>query len=244
LNLFHLLLSAGPVAKVTLLVLILFSVLTWAVIFLKWRQFRAAGKGLSELSRLAEKSLDLADFATKMRRYKHSSAWNVARFILAEVARLKAEGSLPEEKELFALWLEMFIKRLNRHLNIARERELLPLREGLSFLAIAGNSTPFIGLFGTVWGIMTAFQQIGVKGSASLATVAPGIAEALIATALGLFAAIPASMAYNFFMARLEIFETKLQEVGELVILLVEKEFLREIATEEEAMFDEEEGAQ
>jgi len=244
LNLFHLLLSAGPVAKLTLLLLILFSVLTWAVIFLKWRQFKIAGQGLSELCQLAEKSSNLGDLASKMRRYRHSAAWKVARFILAEVARLKAEGSLPEEKELFALWLEMFIKRLNRHLAIARERELLPLREGLSFLAIAGNSAPFIGLFGTVWGIMTAFQQIGFKGNATLATVAPGIAEALIATALGLFAAIPASMSYNFFVARLEIFETKLQEVGELVILLVEKEFLREITSEEETTFDEEEGAQ
>ncbi len=238
-NLFHLLLTAGPVAKLTILILLSLSVFTWAVIFLKWRQFREAQKGLSELSRLAEKSSDLADFAVKIRRFKHSSAWNVARFILAEVARLKAEGSLPEEKELFALWLEMFIKRLNRHLNIARERELLPLRQGLSFLAIAGNSSPFIGLFGTVWGIMTAFQQIGLKGNATLATVAPGIAEALIATALGLFAAIPASMAYNFFVARLEIFETKLHEIGELVILLVEKEFLREITAEEETEFDE-----
>lgn len=242
-NLFRLLLAAGPVAKATLLILFLFSVLTWAIIFLKWRQFRKAGHGLAEFSRQAEKSLDLTDLAGKMKRFKHSSAWNVARFILAEVVRLKAEGSLPAEKELFALWLEMFIKRLNRHLHIARERELLSLREGLSFLAIAGNSTPFIGLFGTVWGIMTAFHQIGLKGNASLATVAPGIAEALIATALGLFAAIPASMAYNFFTARLELFETRLNEVGELVILLVEKEFLREITTEED-VFDEEEGGQ
>ena len=240
-NIFHLILNAGPVAKFTLAVLLFFSVLTWAVIFVKWRQFRAAQRGLEELSRLAERSPDLPDFAHKMKRYKHSPAWRVARLLLAEVARLRAEGALPAEKELFALWLEMFIKRLGRHLAVGLKQELFALKEGLPFLAIAGNSSPFIGLFGTVWGIMAAFERIGLKGNASLATVAPGIAEALIATALGLFAAIPASIAYNFFVARLEALEERLTEVGERVILLVEKEFMREItAPEEETSFDEE----
>jgi len=241
LNLLHLILTAGPVAKIVLLILIVFSVATWTVIFVKWRQFKTAEKGLKELSSLAEKGLDLADFAHKIKRYKFSPAWKVTRLLLGEVARLRTEGALPTRKELFALWLEMFIKRLNRQLAVGCSRELHPLKEGLPFLAIVGNSAPFIGLFGTVWGIMSAFQQIGLKGSATLATVAPGIAEALIATALGLFAAIPASMAYNFFAVKLDSFEERLNELGELVILLVEKEFMREILCEGEPLFDEEE---
>ncbi len=240
-NLLNLILAASPVAKLTLSVLLLFSVASWAVIFVKWRQFKAAEKGLREFSLAAEKAHSLADFAHKMKKWRQAPVWKIARFLLAEVARLRAEGALPQEKELFALWLEMFIKRLSRQLAVAKTRELTPLKGGLSFLAITGNSAPFIGLFGTVWGIMAAFQQIGLKGNASLATVAPGIAEALIATALGLFAAIPASMAYNFFVSRLEGFEERLNEVGELVILLVEKEFMREILSAEENAFDEEE---
>ncbi|OAG27148.1 MotA/TolQ/ExbB proton channel family protein [Thermodesulfatator autotrophicus] len=232
-NLWHLIFQAGLVAKITLLLLLFMSISTWAVIFTKWRQFKEASRGLKNLTNMAEKSSSCQELASKLRQYKKTAGWNIARYLLGELVRLRQEGALPEKKELFALWLEMFIKRLNRYLNVAREREISNLKEGLSFLAITGNSAPFIGLFGTVWGIMTAFHQIGLKGSASLATVAPGIAEALIATALGLFAAIPASMAYNYFAARLENLEARLQELGEVIILLIEKEFMHEIMEEE-----------
>jgi len=232
LNLIALVFHAGPVAKFTLLVLLSLSVFTWAVIFLKWREFRRAESGLSELSLLAEKGSSLAEFTSRIKKFRHLPGGELTRAVLVEVARLRAEGLLPQDKSLFALWLEMFTKRLTRYLAVVRERELLKLRRYLAFLAVAGNSSPFIGLFGTVWGIMSAFHRIGLKGSASLATVAPGIAEALVATALGLFAAIPASMAYNFFVARLERVEARLTELGELVLLLVEREFMREAQEE------------
>ncbi|NPB09327.1 MAG: Tol-Pal system subunit TolQ [Thermodesulfobacteria bacterium] len=228
-NLIVLVLQAGPVAKFTMLILLAISVVTWAVIFIKWREFRRAEAGLSELTLAAERLGSLGDFAAKIKKFRHLPGGELARALLVEVARLRAEGLLPQEKSLFALWLEMFIKRLSRYLGIVRERELLKLRRYLAFLAVAGNSSPFIGLFGTVWGIMSAFHRIGLKGSASLATVAPGIAEALVATALGLFAAIPAAMAYNFFVARLERVEARLTELGELILLLVEREFMREV---------------
>ncbi len=231
-NLIALVFHAGPVAKFTLLVLLSLSVFTWAVIFLKWREFRRAESGLSELSLLAEKGSSLAEFTSRIKKFRHLPGGELTRAVLVEVARLRAEGLLPQDKSLFALWLEMFTKRLTRYLAVVRERELLKLRRYLAFLAVAGNSSPFIGLFGTVWGIMSAFHRIGLKGSASLATVAPGIAEALVATALGLFAAIPASMAYNFFVARLERVEARLTELGELVLLLVEREFMREAQEE------------
>jgi len=233
LNLLVLVLQAGPVAKLTLALLLGISVLTWAVIFLKWREFQRAESGLSELSLLAEKVTNLAEFTARIKKFRRLPAGELSRALLVEVARLRAEGLLPREKSLFALWLEMFVKRLTRYQAVMREREILKLRRYLAFLAVAGNSSPFIGLFGTVWGIMSAFHRIGLKGSASLATVAPGIAEALVATALGLFAAIPASMAYNFFVARLERIEARFTELGELVLLLVEREFLREVRGEE-----------
>jgi biopolymer transport protein TolQ len=98
---------------------------------------------------------------------------------------------------------EVQVRTLSRHLAWAASREVLRLERGLPFLATTGSSTPFIGLFGTVVGIITAFESIGQAGTASLSVVAPGIAEALIATAVGLLAAIPATIAYNHFLGQL-----------------------------------------
>ncbi len=225
-NLWMLIFRAGPVAKLTLFILLLISFGTWAVIFLKWRQLCQAEADLISSAELAERCKNSTELVSKMRSYRKSSAWRVIKEILTEAAKLRAEGLWPKGP---GFSLEILMKRLARRLGIAKEKELLVLRTYLPFLAMAGNSSPFIGLFGTVWGIMSAFHHIGLKGSASLATVAPGIAEALVATAMGLFAAIPAAIAYNFFTARLERLEARLQELGELVLLLVEKDLLREL---------------
>ena len=223
-NLWLLIFQAGPVAKLTLLFLIFISIGTWAVIFLKWREFQKIEKELTGLSREIERSEGCVALAARLRRYRQTAGWRVVRALLTEFAKWRAEG----DGNLSAMWFESFFRRLSRQMVVAKERELLNLRRYLPFLAVAGNSSPFIGLFGTVWGIMSAFHDIGLKGSASLATVAPGIAEALVATALGLFAAIPAAVAYNFFTAHLERLETRLNELGELVLLLVEKDLWRE----------------
>jgi biopolymer transport protein TolQ len=94
----------------------------------------------------------------------------------------------------------------------------------LSFLATTGNSAPFIGLFGTVWGIMNSFHGIGLKGSASLAVVAPGISEALIATAVGLAAAIPAVIAYNYFLSKISVIEAELRSFSTDLLNMIERE--------------------
>jgi biopolymer transport protein TolQ len=95
------------------------------------------------------------------------------------------------------------------------------------FLATTGNTTPFIGLFGTVWGIMSSFQGIGQKGTASLAVVAPGISEALVATAAGLAAAIPAVIAFNYFMSKIRMVETEFQSFSADFLNIVERDILR-----------------
>ncbi len=224
-NLLELVFQVGPVAKFTLVLLGLISIGTWAVIFFKWRQMRGAESDLLAMTQLVEGSKNCVEFASKIRDLKETPGWQLARGLLAETARLRAEGFFSEEAAISLI--DVFIKRLSRCLVVLKERELLLLRSYLPFLAMAGNSSPFIGLFGTVWGIMSAFHHIGLRGSASLATVAPGIAEALVATALGLFAAIPAAAAYNLFTARLERLETRFQELGELVLLLIERDILR-----------------
>jgi biopolymer transport protein TolQ len=104
------------------------------------------------------------------------------------------------------------LERINRSLIKAANREVSKLESMMSFLATTGSVTPFIGLFGTVWGIMDSFQRIGIVRSASLVTVAPGIAEALIATAAGLFAAIPAVIAYNYFLHRVKDKITEMED--------------------------------
>jgi len=118
------------------------------------------------------------------------------------------------------------VDNLKRALRRAANVELTGLNRALSFLATTGNTTPFIGLFGTVWGIMNAFRGIGLRGSASLAVVAPGISEALIATAAGLAAAIPAVVAYNYFNSKVRVLESEMHNFSADFLNLVERELI------------------
>jgi biopolymer transport protein TolQ len=114
---------------------------------------------------------------------------------------------------------------INRSLLLASSGEISRLENMMTFLATCGSVTPFIGLFGTVWGIMDAFHQIGVVRSASLVTVAPGIAEALIATALGLFAAVPAVIAYNYFLGRIKELITMMDDFSLEFLNIIERAY-------------------
>jgi len=116
---------------------------------------------------------------------------------------------------------------VNRALRRATNTEMTRLTQMVPFLATTGNTTPFIGLFGTVWGIMNSFSGIGQRGSASLAVVAPGISEALVATAAGLAAAIPAVIAFNFFMNKIRIVESEMQSFSADFLNIIERDILR-----------------
>ena len=118
---------------------------------------------------------------------------------------------------------------LKRTLRKAEDKEIIRLSRSLSFLATTGSATPFIGLFGTVWGIMASFQEIGLRGSASLAVVAPGISEALVATAAGLAVAIPAVVFYNFYINELTNIENDMQGFSADFLNLVERDFLSRV---------------
>jgi len=117
---------------------------------------------------------------------------------------------------------------IKRALRRAINTETTRMAQMVPFLATTGNTTPFIGLFGTVWGIMNSFHGIGLKGSASLAVVAPGISEALIATAAGLAAAIPAVIAFNHFMQKIRIFESELHNFSADFLNIIERDILNE----------------
>lgn len=175
--------EASPIALAVLGVLLAFSVVSWSIILLKIFTLRKAGKS----------SMEFTDLFWKIRRleqvYEESR-----RFDKSPVAQVFRKGY--QELQTDDLGLEHTLRK-------AGMAEVKELESHISFLATVGSTSPFIGLFGTVVGIMTSFEQIGSKGSASLATVAPGIAEALIATAAGLLAAIPAVIAYNYFSSRI-----------------------------------------
>jgi biopolymer transport protein TolQ len=205
----ELVLHAGPIAKVVLVILVLFSIVSWALIVEKWWQFRRV------------RSQTLA-FLKIFREGRRASAVHGAakKFRESPLAHLYVSGyqefaGVPETVESMiddsdegagGDRLEMVHRALRRTsgLEVARLERYLP------FLATTASATPFIGLFGTVWGIMSAFHGIGQQGSASLAVVAPGISEALIATAAGLGAAIPAVIGYNYFVNRVKHWATEM----------------------------------
>ncbi len=174
--------KAGPVVKFVLLILLIFSIFSWAIVVYKFRL----------LSKVEKESLEFqnAFMRTKQWDSLYQSTKNLTLSPLPNLFRAaySIEGSDRDEiKGTMKRVVTLEASRLERH---------------LSFLATAGSTAPFIGLFGTVWGIMNSFMGIGRIGAASLAVVAPGIAEALVATAAGLAAAIPAVVAYNYFLSR------------------------------------------
>jgi len=196
-------LGAGLVVKLVLIMLLFFSVVSWAIILFK----------LFQIHRANSESVRFMDFFWKSKRFD-TIASQVDRFANSPLTVLFNEGYGELKKvvegngasEGSALSTDLGgVENVSRALRRATNSEITRLEKYLTFLATTGSTSPFIGLFGTVWGIMTAFEGIGKTGSASLAVVAPGIAEALIATAIGLVAAIPAVMAYNHFQNKIRV---------------------------------------
>ena len=186
-----LVLHASLVVKVVLSILIALSVISWTLIFQKWFQVRRAERATEDFEKRFWGGAELGS--------------------LFEGAQMRREKSGPEEK-IFAAGMSEYTKLqgkgfdsahlldgVKRAMRAVYQREMDSLEAGLSVLASIGSVSPYIGLFGTVWGVMNAFPGLSTLTNASLAVVAPGIAEALVATAIGLFAAIPAVAAYNFY---------------------------------------------
>jgi biopolymer transport protein TolQ len=203
-------LAAGPVVKGVMLLLLAFSILSWAIIITKFRQLRQARRENTEFFRLFWDAPDLPAASRSTSHLAHSPAAALLRDTLAYAPPPAPGGENPPPAP--ALSAHPGEDPTHRALRRALAEQGDRLSRSLSFLATCGNTAPFIGLFGTVWGIMSSFHSIGLKGSASLATVAPGIAEALIATAAGLAAAIPAVMAYNYFLGQVRRLDGELSD--------------------------------
>ena len=193
---FEIISGAGPIVTVVLVVLVFASIASWAVIAFKLRELRSAARHTRAFLKVYQETA-LENAYGQIRRYKSSPLAEVFRTGFLELVRLERQQG--DGRRIRGEQVESVIKRLAW---VQTERSQR-LERGLPFLATVGSAAPFVGLFGTVIGIMNAFRDIGATGSASFAIVAPGIAEALFATAVGLFAAIPAVIAYNYSNAHL-----------------------------------------
>ncbi|MGQ9618009.1 MAG: protein TolQ [Candidatus Aminicenantia bacterium] len=202
-DILHLLSQTGTIARIVLLILLTFSVISWAIIFYKLRTLSKAKKQSMDFLSYFRKSKKFSDINFSSDRYRFSPLTSIFRAGFNEINfQLSHQGETKNSLNL---------ESLQRALLRISNKEIEKLENFMGFLATTGSVTPFIGLFGTVWGIMDSFREIGMRGSASLATVAPGIAEALISTAAGLFTAIPAVIFYNHFLRQIKSLVTEME---------------------------------
>lgn len=209
----NLLWQSGPVAKLVLIILLAFSIFSWAIIVSKWGLFRRAQTQSARFVRAFRKAQRLQDIATVADQFKPSPLVNVFESGFEEYKRQSASGTAPDRK----------VVAIQRASQIATSEELTRLERRLPWLATTGAVTPFIGLFGTVWGIIDAFHGLGTAGAATLRAVAPGISEALITTAMGLFAAIPAVIAYNLLNNQIREFGARMDDFSLELLNLFER---------------------
>ncbi|HEX2440119.1 MAG TPA: protein TolQ [Methylomirabilota bacterium] len=204
----ELVLNAGPIAKVVLAILLLFSIISWALIVEKWWQLRRVRRQTLAFTKIFREGRRPAVVHAAARKYRDSPLAQVYAAAYAEVSGVPDVIDTLDDGEdgVSSDRLEAVHRAMRRTAGL----EIAQLERYLPFLATTASATPFIGLFGTVWGIMSSFHGISTQGSASLAVVAPGISEALIATAAGLAAAIPAVMGYNYFVNRVRHWATEM----------------------------------
>ncbi len=227
-----LVLYSGPVVKIVLLILLFFSVLSWAIIFSKLRLIKRADKESRAFLRVFWEGKQLSSIFVDSKKLRNSPTAEVFRAGYVELNKLSQVQSNPDNPrkatDPTTLNFELSgVDNINRAMRQASTSELTKLERGLGFLATTGSATPFIGLFGTVWGIMDAFRGIGIRGSATLAVVAPGISEALITTAAGLAAAIPAVVAFNYYINRIKVLSAEMENFSAELINIIKRHFLK-----------------
>jgi len=186
-SLFQLFIRADFVVKAVILLLIAASVYSWALIFDKYKLFKRIDKSTTIFEKKFWQTRSAESFYNNFTNREKDPLGNIFQSAMAELIKTKSKSSAIQ------------LARVGRIIEISADKEIKLIEKHFTFLATVGSTAPFIGLFGTVWGIMNSFQSIAISRNTSLAIVAPGIAEALFATALGLLAAIPAVVAYNKF---------------------------------------------
>src|ERR1700685_1791861 len=213
LSVWSMVLDASPIVQVVVGLLLIASVASWAVIF---RKSQVIGRSRRQAAKFETQFWSGGDLATLYRNVETKGRAGTGLQSIFE----SGFGEFSRLRQLSTA-ADLLLEGSRRSMRVAQMRELDRLEQNLAFLATVGSTSPYVGLFGTVWGIMTAFHNLGNVQQATLAAVAPGIAEALITTAIGLFAAIPAVVAYNRFadqVSRLELrFDTFVEEFSTIL---------------------------
>jgi len=206
-SIINLFIRADIIIKTVILILIASSIYSWAIIFEKINMFKKINKSTSEFENKFWKSKSAESFYNNLPANYDDPMANLFRSSMETMLRAKRSSNLNE--------------KMSRMLEINIEQQMEKIDKSYTFLATVGSTAPFIGLFGTVWGIMNSFQSIAISRNTSLAIVAPGIAEALFATALGLLAAIPAVVAFNKFTSDSKKYFQKLESFSKRLLSII-----------------------
>ncbi len=208
-SLIQLFLRADFVVKSVIIILIAASIFSWALIFEKYRLFKKIEKSTTIFEKKFWQSRSAESFYNSLTNRENDPLANIFQSAMAELIKTKSKSSAVQSL------------RVTRVLEISGDKEIKLIEKHFTFLATVGSTAPFIGLFGTVWGIMNSFQSIAISRNTSLAIVAPGIAEALFATALGLLAAIPAVVAYNQFNSDAKKYSARIENFSKRFISII-----------------------
>ena len=208
-SLTQLFLRADFVVKSVIIILIAASIYSWALIFEKQRLFKKIEKSTSNFEEKFWKSKSAENFYHNLANRDKDPLANIFQSAMVELLKTKSKSSSVQSA------------RVSRVLEISGDKEIKLIEKHFTFLATVGSTAPFVGLFGTVWGIMNSFQSIAISRNTSLAIVAPGIAEALFATALGLLAAIPAVVAYNKFTSDSRKYSGRIENFSKRFISII-----------------------
>ena len=206
-SIINLFIRADLIVKTVILILIVSSIYSWAIIFEKIKLFKKINKSTEEFEEKFWKSKSAESFHNNLPANVNDPMANVFKSSMNVLLKSKRSSNLNE--------------KMSRMLEINIEQQMEKIEKSYTFLASVGSTAPFIGLFGTVWGIMNSFQSIAISRNTSLAIVAPGIAEALFATALGLLAAIPAVVAFNKFTSDSKKYTQKLENFSKRLLSII-----------------------
>lgn len=212
--------------KLVLLILLVFSITSWSIIFLKFFSMRKAEKETEEFSQTFWKSKNISEAYSNTKNLRNTPVARIFRIGYAELKRFDNITGVQQGTKSSRDGSKAAVT-IRRKLKNGISEEMKRLVKMVPFLATVGNTAPFIGLFGTVWGIMDSFHSIGMSKSVSLAVVAPGISEALVATAFGLGVAIPSVIAFNYFSNKLDSLNTALESFSSDFLNIVEYEIFR-----------------
>ena len=208
-SIWKLFLRADWIVKSVIILLIACSIFSWALIFDKIRLFKNINSSIEEFEKKFWKAKSAESFNNSLPANSDDPAIKIFKSAMAELIKTKRQSSTIQSA------------RVGRMLEIATDTEMKKVEKNFTFLATVGSTAPFIGLFGTVWGIMNSFQSIAISRNTSLAIVAPGIAEALFATALGLLAAIPAVVSYNKFNSDTQRYFSKIENFSKRFLSII-----------------------